>query len=200
MHGGVAGQLRVKRGHQHFALAHQHRVAGIAGQHFDPGTDGLDDRRANEDHFQRLGLELRRHGAHAAGNLAAVGVARDDQIGEAQRGLRGRAHFAGQENGARAGAEERAAARGQRAERRFEAFVLAETSAWWCFRRRAESWRRPARPPAACARKGSRRPGGRACARGLRSLLARREFRCASSSGLPELRPVNVAALLPAAR
>ncbi len=65
-----------------------------------------------------------RRAANFARQLPAVGVARDHQIGEAERLLRGSAHLAGQQNGAGAGAEKGHAARVKRAQRRFEALFL----------------------------------------------------------------------------
>src|SRR5712692_8805731 len=126
VHGGVRGQLGMKRGRQHASLPHQHRPALGLRKHFDPAAHLLNDRGADENHLERRVFQLRGSRTHLAGYLPAVGVARDHQVGQRQGRLRGVAHLARQQDGARTSAEEDAAAGGQRADGFLQAFFGEE--------------------------------------------------------------------------
>ena len=91
-------------GRQVTALFHQHGVAAVPDQHMGGGPHAADDGSADE-----YGLELARRGTpleiqpgidfrHAAVDLAAISVAFDSEIHQAQARLRGMCHFAGQQD------------------------------------------------------------------------------------------------------
>jgi hypothetical protein len=110
---GVVGQFGMKRGRKDAALADKNRMTGIFGENFDVRADSFDDGSADEDHFQRLGMQLGFSHMDVAGKLAAVAVAKNRGVEERERGLRGAVNFFCEENCASAGAEERAFLRGK---------------------------------------------------------------------------------------
>src|SRR3954466_6556060 len=67
----VVRQLRMERGDEHAALARQHRMAVVLGQHLDARPGGLDPGRADEHAAQRLGLARQREIGLEARRLAA---------------------------------------------------------------------------------------------------------------------------------
>ncbi len=72
---GVIGRkLGMKRGSENAALLHEHRMPGIFRQNFHAWADGFDNRGANEHHFERFFVKLRRAAVNVACELAAVAV------------------------------------------------------------------------------------------------------------------------------
>ena len=97
---------------QNAALAHQHSFAFGRSENFHARPRALDDRGANEDHFDggwRKGCNLV---THFARELATVSVARDGYVGKPEGGLRGVADFLRQQDGPSARAEDSPATRG----------------------------------------------------------------------------------------
>jgi len=102
----VAGELGMEGGGQDTALANKDGEAVALGEYLDAGADFDDARGADEDHLQRASGQSCFGGNNGGVDLAAVGVALDDGIEDAEAALRRVQDFAGQENGARAGAED----------------------------------------------------------------------------------------------
>src|SRR6476661_1870865 len=87
VHARVLRQLRVERGDEHAALAQQHRVALVLGQHLHARARLDDARRADEDAAQRLVLAGELEVGLEARDLAAVAVAAHDEVDEAEQRL-----------------------------------------------------------------------------------------------------------------
>ena len=104
------------------ALAHEHRIILRAREDFDAGADAFDDGRANENHFERLGLQRRGLAANFACELAAIRVAQNRGVEKIQGALRRIFYFVREEDRAGAGSENRAAFGGEIEERSVEAF------------------------------------------------------------------------------
>src|SRR5262245_51238503 len=103
-------------GRQHAALLDEHGLAAMAAQDLDGRAERAESRSADEEGSEtaaeRRGVDAGLEGL----GLAAPGVSLDRDVEEAQARLRGR-HLAGQQDRASTGAEERAAARVESAER-----------------------------------------------------------------------------------
>ena len=130
----VAGQFRMERRHHVAALLHPHRIAVILRQHGAARAYAADDRRADEHSFHVAAVR-HRDARDAAVDLAAIGVALDGDIHQAQARLRGMRHFARQQDRSGAAAEDRLVL-GEALERFGQPFLDPAASAWWCFRRR----------------------------------------------------------------
>lgn len=89
------------------ALADQGGMSFAQGQGFDSRPDFQNTGGANEDHFQRAAGESGFGGFNAGVDLAAVRVALDYCVEEAETALGGVANFAGQEDSSGAGSEDR---------------------------------------------------------------------------------------------
>src|SRR2546429_9515079 len=74
MHGGVVCQFRMKGGCHNVVPLHQRGLPGVLRENFDVRTSALNDRAANEDHFQRLLFEFRWAADHVARDLPPVGI------------------------------------------------------------------------------------------------------------------------------
>src|SRR5439155_18646182 len=85
------------------------RLVAVTCQRLDAGADPADARRPDEDHLHRRGVAVEHRAALRLERLAlaAVGVALDADVDEAERELSGILHVAREENEPGAGAEER---------------------------------------------------------------------------------------------
>ena len=92
-------------GHQ-FSLAHQYWVTLAAGQDFDLRAGLRDAGRADENHLQWIAGQGSRRDEDGGVDLAAVGVAFDHCIEQAEGLLGGVSDLAGQEDASSAGAED----------------------------------------------------------------------------------------------
>src|SRR5271167_1033746 len=98
-------------------------MAGIFCENFNSLPDGFDYGRADEDHLDRFLAQLGFAHVNVAGKLAAVAVAQDADVEQAERGLRWAVHLAREQDRAGASAEKRAAARGEPLQRVEEAVL-----------------------------------------------------------------------------
>jgi hypothetical protein len=110
---GIGCELWVERGREHFPLLYENRMSGIFRENFHAFADRLDDGRANKNHFERFFVQLGATFVNVAGELASIGVAQHGNVHQAKRRLRGAVNITSHENGAGAGAEERAAIRSE---------------------------------------------------------------------------------------
>src|SRR5215813_10231613 len=99
----------MESGGHHAALLHQSWLSGVFSQDFDSGSDRVDDGSSDEDHFEWLGLELARREENVAGELAAVGVAQNGHVEQAERVLLRIPDLVGKEDSPGAGSEDRVA-------------------------------------------------------------------------------------------
>jgi hypothetical protein len=105
VHSAVAGEFGMEgRGHE-FSLADEHGEVVAAGKYLDRGTGFKDARSANEDHFKWLAGKGRGRDENGGVDLAAVGIALDDGVEDAEAALRRVADVAGEQDGSGAGAE-----------------------------------------------------------------------------------------------
>jgi len=104
--GRVAGELRVEGGGEQIVFLDQHGFASVFGENGNSGANFFDDWRTDEDHFHGPWLEGRGAKKDIAGKLAAVAVALDGHVEQAERWLRRMLDFFGEENGACAGAKD----------------------------------------------------------------------------------------------
>src|SRR6266436_2689486 len=104
VHGRVIGQLGMKRGSHDALFLHKRRLTCVLREHFDARAYALDDRRANEHHFQIFFFQRGRPARHFACDLSPIGIAQDGHIQQTQRVLRGIFHLGRKKNrsGARA--------------------------------------------------------------------------------------------------
>ena len=91
-------------GHE-VALLDEDREAIAFGEDFDAGAGFGDAGRANVDHFERTAGELRVGGLDGGVDLAAVGVALDSGVQDAEALWRGMGDLVGEQDAAGAGAE-----------------------------------------------------------------------------------------------
>src|SRR5438874_13554447 len=85
------------------ALAHQHRIVALAGQHLHAAADLFYLGSADENHLQRCAVELAL--TDRTLYLAAISIAPHLNIKRTQAALRGSSDFFGQQNGAGASTE-----------------------------------------------------------------------------------------------
>ena len=126
MNGGVGAEFGMEGSGEEIFFLDERGFARIFSEDVDAGADALNDGSADEDHFHRFILEFGRAKENVAGELAAVGVAKDGHVEKAERSLRGIFDFCSEENGSGAGAEDGAAGAGEIANRVEEAFFLEE--------------------------------------------------------------------------
>jgi hypothetical protein len=74
MHGRVVGQFRMESGGQEVAASHKHGLPREFREDFDSRTGPLNDRAANENHFERFTLEIRMAADHVTRDLAAISI------------------------------------------------------------------------------------------------------------------------------
>src|SRR4051794_2399010 len=86
VHARVVRQLRMERRDEEAALAQQHRLAVVLGQHLDAGPDLAHARGADEDAAQGLGVARELEVGLEARHLAAVAVAVDGDVDEPEVG------------------------------------------------------------------------------------------------------------------
>src|SRR6202167_2098976 len=103
----------MKCGRQNFALAHEDRMAGAFREYFHTFTNGFDNRRANENHFDGCRGNFCVSEVNVAGELASIAVSQNGDIEERERFLRGAVYFACEENGSGARPEKCAAIRSE---------------------------------------------------------------------------------------
>ncbi len=84
MDGGVGGEFGMECGGHHVALLDKCGLAGVFGEDFDAFADALENRGADENHFERFVVESGLAGDDVAVDLAAVAVAQDGHIEEAE--------------------------------------------------------------------------------------------------------------------
>ena len=120
--GQVAGELGVEGRDEDRALAREDRVVPVAGQHLDPGADAPDPRCADEDHAERLVVAAERRPCLRLEGLPlpAVAVALHGHVDQPEGGLTRAFDLPGEHDQAGARAEQRSAARVERAEGRLE--------------------------------------------------------------------------------
>ncbi len=126
MHGCVGGEFGMECGGHHVAFLHQRWLAGEFGEDFDAFTDALENWGADENHFERFVVESGFAGDDVAVDLAAVAVAQDGHVEQAERILLRIFYVGGEEDCAGAGAENWAIVRGEFADGFVEAFFLEE--------------------------------------------------------------------------
>ena len=102
----VVGELGVKRGSEKVALTDEDRQAIAAGKNLDTGAGFEDFWSANEDHLQRAAGKRGFGGDDGGVDLAAVAVALDNRVEQAERALRRVHDRAGEQDGPGAGAED----------------------------------------------------------------------------------------------
>jgi hypothetical protein len=109
MDAAVGGELRVKGGGEQMALTNEDREAVALGEDRDIFADLLDARRADVDGFERAGVEVRaeldRRFFDGTVDLAAIGVALDRGVEDAETGLRRMQDFVREENATGTGTE-----------------------------------------------------------------------------------------------
>ena len=126
MYARVLGEFRVKGRSKDMAVLHENGLPFMPGENRDSRANFFDDRRANENHLERLFLERARLAENVAGELTAVAVSEDGHAQELQRILRRILNLIRQENGAGTGAEDRASRIGEFADGIVEALLLQE--------------------------------------------------------------------------
>lgn len=114
----------MKGGGEEIFVLYEDGLAGVFGEDIERVAGAFDDGAADEDHFERSGLEFARAKENVASDLATVGVAENGHVHKAKRGLRGMFDFGGKQDGAGAGAENGAAAAREITDRVVEAFFL----------------------------------------------------------------------------
>src|SRR2546430_9782945 len=72
MHRGVVCQFRMKGGRHNIVTLHQRGLSGILRENLQVRAGSLNDRAANEDHFQGLLLQFRWPVDHVAGDLPPI--------------------------------------------------------------------------------------------------------------------------------
>ena len=126
MHRCIGSEFGMECGGHHVAFLHQRWLAGEFGQDFDAFPDALENWGADENHFQRFIVESCFAGDDVAVDLAAVAVAQDGHVEQAERILRGIFHVGGEEDRAGARAKDRAIVGGEFVDGFVEAFFLKE--------------------------------------------------------------------------
>src|SRR5260221_840434 len=124
--GGVVGEFRMKRRGEHVSLLHQRRFPFVTGEHFNALPHFLNDWPADENHLQRLFLQRAWAEKDVACQLAAVAVAQDCHVQQAQRFLRRIVHLRSQQNSTGARAENSSALPGKLSNRVKQAVFLQE--------------------------------------------------------------------------
>jgi hypothetical protein len=123
---GVAGEFGMKGSGEDVVPLHERGIAVVFCEDFNSRRDLFDDRAADENHFQWVLLECGGTEENVAGELAAVGVAKDGHVEELEGILRRIFHFCREKDGAGAGAEDGTALVGEFADGVVEAFFLEE--------------------------------------------------------------------------
>jgi hypothetical protein len=124
--GGVAREFGMKCGGEEILVLNEDGLARIFGENIESGAGTFDDGAADENHFERVGLQFGRAEENVAGDLAAVGVAKNGHVHEAKRGLGGIFDFGGEKNCASTCTENGAAGVCEIANCVVEAFFLEE--------------------------------------------------------------------------
>src|SRR5271156_3348102 len=95
----------MKGGRQNLALTHEDRMPGVFREDFHTFTHGLDNRRANENHFHgRLGNFCLSQ-VNVARKLASIAISQHGNIEQRERLLRGAVNFAREKNRSGASSE-----------------------------------------------------------------------------------------------
>jgi len=124
MDGCVGSEFGMEGGGHDVAFLHQRRLVGEFGEDFDTFADALENWTADENHFERFVVQSCFTGDDVAVDLAAVAVAQDGHVEEAERSLLRIFYFGGQEDCASAGAENWTVVPGEFADGFVEAFFL----------------------------------------------------------------------------
>ena len=82
--GRVRSEFGMKRGGEEIFILYQDGFAGVFGEDFEGVAGAFDDGTADEDHLHRSGFEFGRAEEDVAGDLAAVRVAENGHVHEAQ--------------------------------------------------------------------------------------------------------------------
>jgi hypothetical protein len=104
--GGVGGEFRVEGGGKDVAVLDKDGLALVFGEDRNSLPDFFDDGAADKNHFERLVGEGARAEENVARELATVTVAQNGHVEEFEGVLRGIFDVSGEQNGARAGAED----------------------------------------------------------------------------------------------
>jgi hypothetical protein len=123
---GIVGELGMKGGGKKIVFLDECRLAGMAGEHVDPGANAFDDRATDENHFERIFFQSARAEENIAGDLAAVAVAEDGHIEKTERRLRRIVDMSGEENSAGASTEDGVADVGEFADGVVQTFLAEE--------------------------------------------------------------------------
>src|SRR5579871_4469813 len=126
MHSGVGREFWMEGRRHDVAFLHQRRLVGEFGEDFDTLANALENRSADENHFEWFVVESCFAGHDIAVDLAAVAVAEDRHIEQAERILLWIFHVGGEEDCAGAGAEDRAIIRREFADGFVETFFAQE--------------------------------------------------------------------------
>ena len=105
MDGRVGGEFGMECGGHQVAFLDQRWLAGEFGEDFDAFTDALENGSADKNHFERFVVESGFAGDDVALHLAAVAVAEDGHVEEAEGILPGIFYVGGEEDCAGAGSE-----------------------------------------------------------------------------------------------
>ena len=108
------------------AFLHEGGLVGVFGEDFDTFADTLENWGANENHFERFVVQSCFAGDDVAVNLAAVAVAKNCHVEQAERILLRIFYVGGEEDGAGAGSKNGALCRYKFADGFVEAFFLEE--------------------------------------------------------------------------
>jgi hypothetical protein len=126
MDGGVGGEFGMECGGHHVAFLDERGLVGEFGKDLDAFADALENWGADENHFERFVVESCFAGDDVAVDLAAVAVAEDGQVEEAEGILFWIFYLGGEQDCAGAGAENWAIVGGEFADGVVEAFFLEE--------------------------------------------------------------------------
>ncbi len=98
MHGGVVCQLRMERRRHDVVALHQRRLSRVFRENLHARPGPLNDRAANENHFQRLVLQFCWAANHVAGDLPPVGIPQHGHVQQFQGILPRVLHFGSEQD------------------------------------------------------------------------------------------------------
>ena len=124
--GGVVSEFGVEGGGEEMVFLDESGGAIEFGEDGNIGGYGFDNGTANENHFERIFFQGGGAEENIAGELAAVGVAKDGHVQQGERGLDGVFDVRGEKDGTGAGAENGSALGGELTDGVEQAFFLEE--------------------------------------------------------------------------
>jgi hypothetical protein len=124
--GEIVGEFGMKSGGEQIVFLNQRRLAGMARENGNAGTDAFDNGATDENHFEGILFQSARAEENIAGKLAAVAVAEDGHVEKAERGLRRIVDVAGEEDCACTSAEDGVTGAGEFPDGVVQAFFAEE--------------------------------------------------------------------------